>query len=225
MLEGDGAGKDDPLTAAAVDLQHRGGRADPFPVRFPVVALIASAGGIDALARVLGPLPGDLPAAVLIALHQDPTRVSNLAAILRRRTRLPIDVAGQGAVMRPGCALVVPPGWHLLVTSEARLGLIETGDLPPARPSADLLLSTLAVTCGSRALAVILTGLGHDGQAGTRAIAHCGGTVLAQDEATSQFFAMPAAAIATHHVQQVLGLETIADAVIRHVARTSRTPV
>jgi two-component system chemotaxis response regulator CheB len=194
-------------------------------VRFPVVALIASAGGVDALSRVLGPLPGHLPAAVLIALHQDPTRVSNLAAILQRRTRLPIAVADQDTVLRPGVALLAPPGWHMLVTSQSRLGLIETGDLPPPRPSADLLLSTLAVTCGARALVVILTGLGHDGQAGTRAIAHCGGTVLAQDEATSRFFSMPAAAIATQHVQQILGLDTIADAVIRHVARTRPTSV
>ena len=83
----------------------------------------------------------------------------------------------------------------------------------------------LASAAAARPLAVMLTGMGHDGQAGTRAIAHGGGTVLAQDEATSQFFAMPAAAIATHHVQQVLGLDAIADAVIRHVARTSPTSV
>jgi chemotaxis response regulator CheB len=219
--DGAGADRDDRPTAAAADRDHRGGRADPFPVRFPVVALIASAGGVQALIRVLHPFPADLPAAVLIALHQDPTLASNLAAILQRRTQLPIAVAGPDAVMRPGRALLAPPGWHMLVTSEARLGLIKTGDVPPPRPSADLLLSTLAVTCGRRALAVILTGMGHDGQAGTRAIAHCGGTVLAQDRATSQFFSMPAAAISTHDVQQILSLDAIADAVIRHVARTT----
>jgi two-component system chemotaxis response regulator CheB len=208
MRDGDGAGKGERLTT------------DPFPVRFPVVALIASAGGVDALARVLRSLPGDLPAAVLIALHQDPTHGSHLAAILQRRSRLPIDFAAQDTVMRPGCALVVPAGWHMLVTPEARLALIEAGPLPPARPSADLLLSTLAVTCGPRALAVILTGMGHDGQAGTPGIARCGGTVLAQDEATAEFFGMPAAAIATHQVQQILGIDAIADAVVGHVGGT-----
>jgi two-component system, chemotaxis family, protein-glutamate methylesterase/glutaminase len=199
---------DKPLVAAP----------DVVPVRFPVVALIASAGGIDALTRVLAPLTADLPAAVLVALHQDPTRTSNLAEILGRSTELRVEVAATGSVMRPGTALVVPSGQHLLVTSDARLGLIETGGLPPARPSADLLLATLAVTCGTRALAVILTGMGHDGQAGARAIALCGGTVLAQDEATSKFFSMPAAAIATHRVQQVLALDAISEAILRHVA-------
>jgi two-component system chemotaxis response regulator CheB len=66
-------------------------------------------------------------------------------------------------------------------------------------------------------LAVVLTGMGHDGQAGVRAIAHCGGTVLAQDQATAKYNSMPAAAIATTHVEQILPIDGIADAIIRHV--------
>lgn len=192
---------------------------DRYPGEFPVVALVASAGGVRALARVLAPLPAELPAVVLILLHQRPHLPSRLAAILARHTRMPVDLIGADTVMRPGRALVIPPGRHLLVTADRRLALIDTGLLPPC-PSADLLLATLAVTCGSRALAVILTGVGSDGQAGVRAIAHCGGTVLAQDESTSAFFAMPANAIATRAVQRVLALDEIADAIIRHVGAT-----
>jgi len=190
---------------------------DLYPVKFPVVALIASAGGVDALGHVLARLPAGLPAAVLVALHQDPTRTSSLVTILGRLTQLPVEVATDNGPMRPGRVLVVPPGHHLLVTSEARVGLITTGDFPPARPSADLLLSTLAVTCGRRVLAVVLTGMGHDGQAGVRAIGHCGGTILAQDEATSEFGAMPLAAITTGYVREVLALGDIPAAIIRHV--------
>jgi two-component system chemotaxis response regulator CheB len=186
-----------------------------------VVALIASAGGLDALSRVLAPLPADLPAAVLVALHQDPVQPSRLAEILARRTGLDVQVAADGAVMRPGLVMVVPPSRHLLVTSTARIGLIETGALPPARPSADLLLSTLAVTCGPRALAVILTGMGHDGQAGVRAIAHCGGAAIAQDQASSAYFAMPSAAIDTRHITQILDLDAIAAAIIAHIRTAS----
>ncbi len=192
---------------------------DHPPVTFPVVALVASAGGIDAIVRVLAPLPRDLPAAVLVALHQEPGRASQLAEILRRHTTLPVEQADEHSALRPGLVLVVPPARHLLVTSTTRIGLIETGDVPPSRPSADLLLTTLAVSCGARALAVVLTGTGHDGQAGVRAVAHCGGAVLAQDRASSQFFAMPAAAIATGQVDQVLALDDIAVAI---VARTRR---
>jgi two-component system chemotaxis response regulator CheB len=181
--------------------------------------MIASAGGLAALTRVLAPLPADLPAAVLVALHQEPRRVNELARMLGRRTRLPVEVADRDTDMRPGLVLVVPPGRHLLVTSEARIGLIDAGDLPPARPSGDLLLATLAVTCGPRALAVVLTGRGHDAQAGVRAVVHCGGTVIAQDEGSSLFFAMPAAAIATNQVSQILAVDDIAAAIVAHTSR------
>jgi two-component system chemotaxis response regulator CheB len=193
--------------------------SDPFPIGFPVVAIIASAGGVEALMRVLEPLPEDLPAAVLVAVHQEPHRTSELARILDRRTRLAVMSAEANATMRPGVVLVVPPGRHLLVTSHARIGLIETGALPPARPSGDLLLATLAVTCGPRVLAVILSGGGHDAQAGVRAVVHCGGTVLAQDRGSSKFFAMPAAAIATDKVSQVLAVDDIAAAIVEHTTR------
>jgi two-component system chemotaxis response regulator CheB len=187
-----------------------------YPITIPVVALIASASGVQALARVLSALPADLPAAVLVALHIAPDRPSQLVPIFSRYCALSVRSAADRARMRPGVVLVAPPGHHVLVTSESRIGLIDTGPVPPARPSADLLLTTLAVTCGPRALAVVLTGLGHDGQAGVRAIVHCGGTVVAQDEATSAFAAMPAAAIATGVVRDVLPLDDVAAAIVTH---------
>jgi two-component system chemotaxis response regulator CheB len=189
-----------------------------FPVRFPVVALVASAGGLDALSRVLGPLPADFPAAVLVALHLNPDRASHLTAILAARTALRVEEASDGATLVPGTALVVPAARHLLVTSAARIGLLDTG--APPRPSADLLLATLAVTCGPRALAVVLTGKGTDAQAGIRAVAHCGGTVFAQDEPTSAHYGMPGAAIGTGLVDAVLPLPEIAGAIRDHVGRS-----
>jgi two-component system chemotaxis response regulator CheB len=186
--------------------------------KFSVVALIASAGGVQALERVLEPLPADLPATLLVGLHQQPERNSHLVDIFARRTRLATELARDGSRMRPGLLLITPPGRHLIVTGDGSVGLIDAGPLPPARPSADLMLATLAVSYRRRALAVILTGMGHDGQAGVRAMAHCGGTVIAQDEATSLYYGMPGAAIATDLVQEVLPLEKIGPAIVRHVA-------
>ncbi|MGV9366311.1 chemotaxis protein CheB [Amycolatopsis sp. NPDC003731] len=191
------------------------------PARFPVVALVASAGGLDAFARVLGPLPADFPAAVLVAQHLDPFRTSHLASILAERTALRVAEAADGDELVPGVALVVPAGRHLLLTPESRVVLVDAGALPPARPSADLLLATLAVTCGPRAVAVVLTGKGTDAQAGIRAVARCGGTVFAQDEATSAHFGMPGAAIRTGLVHAVLPLPGIAAAVLAHVSSAS----
>ncbi|MGH3785017.1 MAG: chemotaxis protein CheB [Pseudonocardiaceae bacterium] len=192
---------------------------DPYALRFPVVALVTSAGGLDALTQVLAPLPADLPAAVIVAQHLDPDRVSHLTDVLRDCTDLRVCRAANGDELVPGTVLVTPPASHLLVTSEARIGLLDTGALPPARPSADLLLATLAVTCGPRALAVVLTGKGTDAQAGIRAIAHCGGAVFAQDEATAAHFGMPSAAIGTGLVHKVLALSDIAAAIHTHARR------
>ncbi|MFL6140628.1 MAG: chemotaxis protein CheB [Labedaea sp.] len=192
--------------------------SDPYTLRMPVVALVTSAGGLNALTRVLGPLPADLPAAFLVMQHMQPDHPSQLADILSHRTALTVRVAVDDDELTTGTVLVAPPARHLLVTSQARIGLIDSGDLPPARPSADLLLATLAVSCGPRALAVVLTGRGTDAQAGVRAIVHCGGTVYAQDEATSDHYDMPRAAIRTDLVHHVLALPDIAAAIRDHVS-------
>jgi two-component system, chemotaxis family, protein-glutamate methylesterase/glutaminase len=188
-----------------------------YSLSFPVVALVTSTGGLDALTRVLAPLPADLPAAVLIVQHQSPDHPGRLAHILDQRTALRVSTASDRDLLVQGTVLVAPPAQHLLVTSEARIGLIASGELPPARPSADLLLATLAVICGPRALAVVLTGKGHDAQTGIRAIHHCGGTVLAQDQATSEEFGMPSAAATTGLVHAVLPVQDIAQQIYTHV--------
>lgn len=185
-----------------------------FPIEVPVVALIASAGGLEALTRVLSPLPADLPAVVLIALHQNPTRANELARLLDARTALPVRAVRDGDRLEGGHVLVIPPGAHMIVTAAGVLGLIDTGELPPARPSADLLLATLAVTAGPRVLVLVLSGTGHDGQAGIRAVHRCGGRVLAQDQASAGQFGMPSAAIATGLVHAVHPLDELASVVV-----------
>jgi two-component system chemotaxis response regulator CheB len=189
-----------------------------YPIGSPVVALVTSAGGLNALTKVLGPLPKDFPASVLVVQHQEPERMSSLPDILDGRTELTVRPAHNNDSLVTGTVLVAPPASHLLVTSDARIGLIDSAQYPPSRPSADLLLATLAVTCGPRALAVVLTGKGTDAQAGIRAIRHCGGTVFAQSEATSAHFGMPSAAIDTGLVDAVLPLDELAKAIQDHIS-------
>lgn len=160
---------------------------------FPVVALVCSAGGLDALTRVLEPLPADLPAAVLVLQHVSPQHHSELAAILDRRTALAVSPAVDGAPLVPGGVLVCPAGQHTLITSDEAIALIPSGALPPYRPSADLLLTTLAVAVGPRAVAVVLTGGGNDAATGATAVHHFGGTVLACSVQSSLYPAMPQA--------------------------------
>jgi two-component system chemotaxis response regulator CheB len=179
---------------------------------FPIVALVCSAGGMDALTRVLAPLPSDLPAALVVLQHLSPDHHSELAALLDARTALTVTAATDGAVLTPGQVLVTPSGRHTLITGEQTIALIPSGATPPYRPSADLLLTTLAVTCGARVIAVVLSGRGNDAATGASAVHRFGGTVIASTALTSTQEAMPQAAIDRNDaVDHVVPLDDIAE--------------
>ena len=158
-----------------------------------VIALIGSAGGLDAVSEILSSLPEGLDASVVVLIHQEPDRVSRLVELLSEESALPVVEAEHGTGLRPGTVIVAPAGKHLLVVPGPRTALIPSGAAPPSRPSADLLLSTLGTAVGEGATAVILSGRGHDGATGATAIHQFGGTVVATDEATSDWFSMPRA--------------------------------
>ncbi|MBB4742752.1 two-component system chemotaxis response regulator CheB [Actinoplanes octamycinicus] len=179
----------------------------------PVVALACSAGGLPAIEQILAGLPAGFPGAVIVLRHHDPrTRRDLLTDIRRRSSRLPVESARDGDRLTAGRVLVAPGGFHTLITCEYAVTLVPSGDRPPYRPSADLLLTSMALACGSRAVAVVLSGYGNDGATGATAI-HClGGTVVASDESTSTVFAMPYATISrTEIIDHVVPVEKIAD--------------
>lgn len=162
---------------------------------FPVVVLVCSAGGFDALSAVLAPLPGDLPAAVVALQHLEPDRASQLPMLLDRRTALPVAPAVDGDALTPGRVVVAPPGQHTLITADASVALILSGSLPPYRPSADLLLATAATALTDRLIAVVLTGHGNDAATGATAVHRFGGTVIVTSPETSTAVDMPQATI------------------------------
>jgi two-component system chemotaxis response regulator CheB len=186
---------------------------------FDVVTIAASAGGLRALSDVLSALPPDFPAALAVVQHLDPRHRSLMADILRRRTRLEVKQAEDGDRLRVGTVYVAPPDRHLLVNQDGSLTLAQTELVHFLRPSADLLFESVAASFAHRAIAVVMTGTGSDGSMGIRAVKKMGGTVIAQDEATSEFFGMPAAAIATGSVDFVLPLPEIAPALVTLVTR------
>ena len=167
--------------------------------------------------RVLHPLPRDLDAAVLILLHLTPRHKSLLPRILARSTRLDVREAVDGDVLVPGLVYVAPPDAHLLVTADGEIRLDRSELVHHVRPSADVLLLSLAREYNGRCLAVVLSGTGIDGAAGTAAVKRAGGVVVAQDEATAEHFGMPGAAILAGGVDEVLPLEDIGRAVVAFV--------
>src|SRR5213594_1919266 len=181
---------------------------------FDVVALAASAGGLTALSSVLADLPAGFPAGILVVQHLDPRHRSLMADILSRRTRLEVKQAEEGDCLAGGRVYIAPPNRHLLLNGDASLSLTQTELVHFVRPSADLLFESVAASYKDRAIAVVLTGSGSDGSMGVRAIKKMGGTVIAQDEATSEFFGMPGAAILTGNVDFILPLGEIPSALV-----------
>jgi two-component system chemotaxis response regulator CheB len=192
------------------------------PGNAPVVALVSSRGGLDALSRVLKVMPARLPACVIALQHTDPSRAGQLTPLLDRVGALAVAEARDGEALAPGRVLVAPSGSHTLVTRNLTVALIRSGERPPHRPSADLLLASLAVAAGPDAIAVVLTGFGHDGATGATAIKRLGGTLIASSLATSQAPSMPEAAIDTGLVDHILALDDIGAALTDLVARRAR---
>jgi two-component system chemotaxis response regulator CheB len=191
------------------------GRADP---PFDIVALAASAGGVFALTEILGKLPAQFPAIVVVVQHLDPRHRSLMPEIFGRRSKLPVDQALDGMKVEPGHVYLAPPDRHLLINGDGTVSLTQTELVNFVRPSADLLFESVAAAYGERAIAVVLTGAGKDGSMGVTAIKARGGTVIVQDEATSEFFSMPSAAIRTGTVDFVLSLNEIPSALVTLVA-------
>ena len=181
---------------------------------FDVVALASSAGGLRALEAVLSGLPADFPAAMVVVQHLDPRHRSLMADILDRHTALQVKQAEEGDQLVSGTVYIAPPNKHLLVNPGGRLSLSDSELVHFVRPSADLLFESVAGSYKDRAIAVVLTGTGSDGAMGVRAIKTMGGTVIAQDEATSEFFGMPGGAIQTGNVDFILSLNEIARALV-----------
>jgi two-component system CheB/CheR fusion protein len=154
-----------------------------------LVVIGSSAGGIEALSRVVASLPADFPAPVLIAQHLDPRRPSHLPEILERHATLPVKVAEDGLDLEDGVIFVAPSS-RLVEISHGRL------HPRPARagkvaPSVDLLLESAAKAFGSGLTAVILTGTASDGSAGAWHVKEHGGTVVIENPATAMFPSMP----------------------------------
>jgi len=191
----------------------------------PVVALVASAGGLPAVTRVLGDLPSDLPAAVLVLLHTPPHRHDRLPEVLTRQSGRAVERAADGAPLEERRTWVAPSGCHVLVTPRQELSLIISGPFPPARPSADLLLTSMAVSLGVAATAVIMSGSGHDGATGATAVHKHGGMVLTTDQLTSEHWSMPRAAIERDTiVDEVVPVDHVAEVVVRRLISSRSTP-
>jgi two-component system, chemotaxis family, protein-glutamate methylesterase/glutaminase len=180
-----------------------------------VVGIGASAGGVDALTRLVRRLPSQLPVAVCIVLHVPATGRSLLGEILARHTELEVEVAGEGEPVRSGRIYVAPADRHLTV-EDGRLRLDRGPKENGVRPAVDPMLRSLAASYGERAVAVVLSGALGDGSSGALAVRHAGGTVLVQDPGDAIVPSMPESALrAIGDADEVLPAEELGLALTR----------
>ena len=189
---------------------------------FDIVAVASSAGGLNALKILLSGIPDKFPGAFVIVQHLAPSRPSQMVDILKNKTGLIVKEASQGAFLAAHTAFLAPPDAHVLVTGEGKISLTHTAQVNFVRPSADLLFESLAKSYRSRVIGVVLTGKGTDGTNGIKAIKRSGGIVIAQDEASSDYFDMPSSAIRTGCVDYILPLDKISPTILDLFTGASR---
>jgi len=191
--------------------------------RFPVVVLAASTGGPATVMRLAPGFTRDFPAAVILVQHMPAAFTTQYAAQLAEFTSIRVKEAEANEPLQPGTFYICPGGQHLRVTPTGRIQLDgSTGRLNGYLPNIDVTMETVAAYAGAMSIGAILTGMGNDGANGAKAIKAAGGLVLAQDEATSVIFGMPAEAIKTGAVDQTLGLDDIYAAIEKRVISVCR---
>ena len=175
-----------------------------------ILAVGSSTGGPQALATFVAAIAPKLNVPVLITQHMPATFTTILAETLARTSGLKVVEGANGMKLEPGHVYVAPGDNHMIIKS--RGGPIELTQTPPenfCRPAVDPMFRSVAAAYGPAALAVVLTGMGADGREGARAIAGAGGTILAQDEATSVVWGMPAAVAQAGLASAVLPLNSV----------------
>jgi two-component system, chemotaxis family, protein-glutamate methylesterase/glutaminase len=187
----------------------------PMPFAKPGVLLVgASTGGPQALEAVLKQMPDVLASApVLITQHMPPTFTAILAEHLGRVVSAPVSEGKDGEPVLAGHVYLAPGGHHMRVTRRNGVAVLSIGDDAPVhfcKPAVDPLFSSAAEVWGGKCLALVLTGMGHDGLAGARDVVGAGGAIVAQDEPTSVVWGMPGQVAQAGLCSEVLPLPEIA---------------
>ena len=193
--------------------------ASPSPPLSPmhaarfIVAIGASTGGPRSLEMVLKGLPADLPATAFITQHMPPGFTRSLAERLDKVCPVKVKEAAHGERIMESQAYLAPGGFHLLAEKRGVVSLSEDAPVNHVRPSADVMMESLAEAYGPSVVGIILTGMGRDGSDGMAMIKEKGGRTIVQDPATAVIPSMPQAVIQRGLADKIVPLEQIANTI------------
>jgi two-component system response regulator WspF len=205
LVSGAGRRFDNPTPAGSVNSTDS---------KLQLVAIGASAGGPGALATILGALPANFPAAIVIVQHLDPEFVPLFAGWLNDRSALSVRVAQQGDRPQASTALIAQTGNHLVFVNPHSLGYVSDPRDSCYRPSVDVFFESVVRHWKGSVAGVLLTGMGKDGSSGLKALRDFGSLTIAQDSASCVVYGMPKAAAELGAVMEVLPPEKIAGGLI-----------
>ena len=190
------------------------------PARKPsLIAIGSSTGGPQALREVIAALPRDITVPIVITQHMPKLFTAILAEHLSK-LGMPAAEAKQGEPLRPGRIYLAPGDFHMTLRSANGVISAHIDQSPPVnfcRPAVDPLFNSCAKVAGNGVLAVVLTGMGHDGRDGARTIREAGGQVIAQDQASSVVWGMPGAVAEAGLADQILSLKDIGPELTRRL--------
>lgn len=183
---------------------------------YPIVGVVASAGGLDAFKKFFSAMPSDSGMAFVLIPHLDPSRESMMVELLSKLTSMPVIEAKHGMPVLVNCVYIIPPSFFLSI-SDAKLQL----SAPPInqgwQTSIDYFLRSLAKDQEERAIGIVLSGTGSHGTIGVREIKLSGGMVMAQEPGTAEYTQMPQSAIRTGIVDYILPPEQMPAAIVKYI--------
>ena len=187
--------------------------------KYRAIVVGASAGGIQALKKILPELPANFPLPIIIVQHQHPSSDNYYVNYLAEKCRMKVKEADEKECIAAGTIYFAPPNYHLLIEADETFALSTSERVCYSRPSIDVLFETAADVYEAALIGIILTGANSDGANGMKRIKENGGLAIAQDPQNAESPAMPFAAISACRIDHVLALEKIPKFLVKTVIK------
>jgi two-component system chemotaxis response regulator CheB len=183
-------------------------------MKYKAIVIGVSAGGLEALKKILPELPKDFPVPIIVVQHRHPFSDDSLERAMDDICLINIHQINDKTSLEAGAAYFAPPNYHVMIEEDMTCSLTLDPPVNYSRPSIDVLFESASDIFGAHLVGIVLTGANKDGSLGLSIIKNRGGLVIVQDPETASVDAMPLAAIAATQVNYILKLEVIAEMLI-----------